>query len=67
MAKTGTNTKTEHRIGSVVKLNSGGPAMTIVRVEEDGGVITRWFRGDNEQCSGSFRPECLFFCIRKGG
>lgn len=31
--------------GDVVKLKSGGPKVTVRRVEEDGEVICDWFSG----------------------
>jgi uncharacterized protein YodC (DUF2158 family) len=33
------------REGDVVRLNSGGPMMTIVGYEEDKGVKCKWFDG----------------------
>jgi uncharacterized protein YodC (DUF2158 family) len=37
------------REGDVVRLKSGGPAMTIVGYEEDKGVKCKWFDGNKVQ------------------
>jgi uncharacterized protein YodC (DUF2158 family) len=44
--------------GDVVKLKSGGPKMTIRRIEPDGEVICDWFVGQKKE-AGGFRPESL--------
>ncbi|MGL5646545.1 MAG: YodC family protein [Clostridium sp.] len=46
------------QIGSVVRLKSGGPLMTIVGNGFDGGYTCRWFAGD-EVKEGNFIPESL--------
>lgn len=47
----------EFKVGDVVMLNSGGPAMTITEVK-DGFVVAVWFRDEYKLldtfCNGSF-------------
>lgn len=33
-------------VGSIVILRSGGPAMTVVEIREDGFINARWFAND---------------------
>jgi len=54
------------KIGDVVALKSGGPAMTIVAEQQDGddqSVKCAWFRGGHQQAcelmSDEFEPESL--------
>jgi uncharacterized protein YodC (DUF2158 family) len=37
------------QIGDVVVLKSGGPAMTVADLTEDGGVICIWFDGKEQR------------------
>jgi uncharacterized protein YodC (DUF2158 family) len=52
----------QFKAGDVVKLKSGGPDMTITRVESEGGsrvfVYCTWFTGNKNE-KGHFPPEAL--------
>jgi uncharacterized protein YodC (DUF2158 family) len=49
------------RVGDVVRLKSGGPAMTIQKLGEypSDQVECRWFTDEQECKWGSFPPACL--------
>jgi len=42
------------KIGDVVKLKSGGPTMTVIRVEDEG-VYCMWFIGEYHDKVDSYR------------
>lgn len=49
------------KVGDVVKLKSGGPFMTVTRVEQEGGkaiVFCSWFVGTKQE-RGNFPPDAL--------
>lgn len=46
------------KAGDIVQLKSGGPAMTVVTVREDGGIYCNWFRGAQNEGS-VFKLETL--------
>ena len=48
----------QFRVGNIVKLKSGGPAMTITNVYGDGELGCVWFVG-TEQKGGTFPPDAL--------
>ncbi|MGO9571979.1 MAG: YodC family protein [Desulfomonilaceae bacterium] len=43
----------EFKIGDVVQLKSGGPHMTVYKVDEDE-IYTQWFDEKNKQQAGVF-------------
>lgn len=47
--------------GDVVQLKSGGPVMTVVRVDEEDPMIvmTRWFDKSDNHWQDSFLVDCL--------
>jgi uncharacterized protein YodC (DUF2158 family) len=49
--------------GDIVRLKSGGPVMTVERVEDEGAgkifVYCVWFDDKAKQTRGHFRPEAL--------
>jgi uncharacterized protein YodC (DUF2158 family) len=45
-------------LGDVVQLKSGGPAMTITSIEDEGGFYCIWFDG-NKQTGGTFKGVVL--------
>jgi len=48
----------ELKIGDLVKLKSGGPAMTVNNIEENGQIYCRWFVG-GETRADYFSPDAL--------
>lgn len=57
---------TAFEVGDVVKLRSGGPAMSIYEVIDDDTVICQWFdSGDREQRT-DFNIACLVYGVRRG-
>ncbi len=46
------------KIGDIVMLKSGGPAMTIKAVTSSG-VLCVWFTGDNVLCTAEFSLDLL--------
>jgi uncharacterized protein YodC (DUF2158 family) len=40
--------------GDVVQMKSGGPIMTVEKVDVDGGVVCHWFGEKNKQEKGTF-------------
>ncbi len=46
------------KIGDVVELNSGGPLMTVVKME-GGWIGCGWHVGDSQPCDWKFPPESL--------
>ena len=50
----------ELKIGDVVKLKSGGPTMTVIKIE-DGYVYCKWFQGEyhDKVDTGNFPPGSL--------
>ncbi len=52
----------ECKLGDTVRLKSGGPTMTVIRVGDIEGTPTvwcTWFPGANEKKQASFPPEAL--------
>lgn len=47
------------RVGDVVRLKSGGPAMTVTAIEDSGKVECSYFASSNEMFSFDFPAECL--------
>lgn len=45
-------------LGSVVRLKSGGQAMTVVKVNHDGTLACHWFE-EGVLRMNLYRPECL--------
>ena len=45
-------------IGDVVQLKSGGPKLTVAKIESDGRVYCYWFAGAKRE-HGTFGPETL--------
>ena len=45
-------------VGTVVRLKSGGPAMTIASISTSG-VLCVWFDKNSEAKTGNFPPETL--------
>jgi uncharacterized protein YodC (DUF2158 family) len=43
----------QFEIGDVVRLKSGGPLMTVIKLESDGQVICQWFEKNQPQ-TGTF-------------
>jgi len=48
----------ELKIGDLVKLKSGGPAMTVDNIQENGQIYCRWFVG-REAREEYFSPDVL--------
>ena len=47
------------RMGDIVRLNSGGPRMMVIDVDEDGAITAAW-RDSNQQCHEvSFPRMCV--------
>ena len=46
-------------IGDVVKLESGGPAMTVTNVRSTGDVDYQWFDKDGARGGGLYPPAAL--------
>jgi uncharacterized protein YodC (DUF2158 family) len=51
------------KVGDVVQLNSGGPKMTVTKIDDEY-VNTTWFAGD-ERMDGSF-PSDTLSAVREG-
>lgn len=50
----------QFKVGDVVRLKSGGPAMTVTGTSDTGWVICHWFVDEKSKAeSGSFPPEAL--------
>lgn len=49
----------ELKIGSIVRLNSGGPPMTVSRILEDGQIICTWRHNDGTLDRAEFHPAML--------
>lgn len=51
------------KVGDVVTLKSGGPAMTVVQLNDSGTVAVHWFEkdsnGNQSHRMNIYRPECL--------
>lgn len=45
--------------GDIVKLKSGGPVMTLSKIEQGNTVICQWFDNDNKLHTDRFRLESL--------
>ena len=48
----------EVKVGDVVVWKSGGPAMTIIFIDEDGAYCI-WFNKNDERFGAYFKPELL--------
>lgn len=53
-------------LGDVVRLKSGGPAMTVNEKAQAGGLVCVWFAGDDVR-HHTFRPEALQAIALSGG
>jgi uncharacterized protein YodC (DUF2158 family) len=51
----------ELKVGDVVELKSGGPKMTITRIDSDSAqfIWCRWFSADNKVNAQQFPPAAL--------
>ncbi len=47
----------QFKTGSVVRLKSGGPAMTVVGVDSDGRLVCKWFDGNKVSMNAFFSFE----------
>lgn len=45
--------------GDVVGLKSGGPQMTVIRIESNGRVVVTWFDDKNQLQNAAFEPVVL--------
>jgi uncharacterized protein YodC (DUF2158 family) len=45
--------------GDIVRLKSGGPKMTVMRIESGGRVLCEWFTPDEEHQARSFDATVL--------
>jgi uncharacterized protein YodC (DUF2158 family) len=52
-------TGSQFKVGDVVRLKSGGPAMTVSFKNVDGDWVCVWFDKDGKKQASSFTPECL--------
>ena len=53
---------TECKVGDVVRLNSGGPAMTVEEgpnPAKEGRVVCTWFEKNGKRAAGLFHPSVL--------
>ena len=48
----------QFNIGDVVQLKSGGPKMTVTRINEEQHITTAWFAGSKKE-SGVFPVEAI--------
>ncbi len=50
----------ELKVGMIVQLKSGGPQMTVVKIDPkyEGSIFCRWYSGDKFEREG-FPPEAL--------
>lgn len=53
-------------VGDVVKLRSGGPAMSIYEVIDDDTVICQWFDDSDHEQRTDFNISCLVYGVRRG-
>lgn len=53
------------KIGDVVKLKSGGPTMTVTKIEDEY-VYCKWFQGEyhDKVDSGNFPPDSLHLVVK---
>ena len=54
-----TESKPAMKIGAQVRLNSGGPIMTVVGIDAAGQIECEWKRRDGTRNSGTFPVACL--------
>lgn len=60
MAKEKQSSMIERKIGDVVRLNSGGPAMTVLGYDpSDGETKCAWFNAELQACGDYFPSVCL--------
>ena len=52
----------EFKIGDAVELKTGGPKMTVERLDSNNSVYCQWFDGEHKLRNGSFQAETLKAC-----
>jgi len=49
----------DFKIGDVVALNSGGPSMTVTKINDNGTIGIRWFKADATYFDDIFDPNTI--------